>query len=201
MDELAQQVADRLKAERFVEVEASGRHVHLTEQDALTLFGHPMTPARPLSQPGQFACAERVTLSGPKGQLARVAVLGPARPASQVEISQTDALLLGVPAPIRLSGDIAGSPGITLQGPCGEVRLSEGVIIAQRHVHMTEQDARRFHLSNGQNVRVKLFSDRPVTFEDVAVRVSDSFATRVHIDFDEANAVHFQKGNLGMILT
>ncbi|MBS6366190.1 MAG: phosphate propanoyltransferase [Clostridiales bacterium] len=201
MDELAQQVADRLKAERFVEVEASGRHVHLTEQDALTLFGHPMTPARPLSQPGQFACAERVTLSGPKGQLARVAVLGPARPASQVEISQTDALLLGVPAPIRLSGDIAGSPGITIQGPCGEVRLSEGVIIAQRHIHMTEQDARRFHLSNGQSVRVKLFSDRPVTFEDVAVRVSDSFATRVHIDFDEANAVHFQKGNLGMILT
>ena len=201
MDELAQQVADRLKAERFVEVEASGRHVHLTEQDALTLFGHPMTPARPLSQPGQFACAERVTLSGPKGQLARVAVLGPARPASQVEISQTDALLLGVPAPIRLSGDIAGSPGITIQVPCDEVRLSEGVIIAQRHIHMTEQDARRFHLSNGQSVRVKLFSDRPVTFEDVAVRVSDSFATRVHIDFDEANAVHFQKGNLGMILT
>ncbi len=201
MDELAQQVADRLKAERFVEVEASGRHVHLTEQDALTLFGHPMTPARPLSQPGQFACAERVTLSGPKGQLARVAVLGPARPASQVEISQTDAQLLGVPAPSRLSGDIAGSPGITIQGPCGEVRLSEGVIIAQRHIHMTEQDARRFHLSNGQSVRVKLFSDRPVTFEDVAVRVSDSFATRVHIDFDEANAVHFQKGNLGMILT
>ena len=91
--------------------------------------------------------------------------------------------------------------GITIQGPCGEVRLSEGVIIAQRHIHMTEQDARRFHLSNGQSVRVKLFSDRPVTFEDVAVRVSDSFATRVHIDFDEANAVHFQKGNLGMILT
>ena len=115
MDELAQQVADRLKAERFVEVEASGRHVHLTEQDALTLFGHPMTPARPLSQPGQFACAERVTLSGPKGQLARVAVLGPARPASQVEISQTDALLLGVPAPI-------GSPATSPAAPASPSR-------------------------------------------------------------------------------
>ena len=191
MDELAQQVADRLKAARFVEVEASGRHVHLTEADAQTLFGHPLTPTRPLSQPGQFACAERVTLVGPKGKLARVAVLGPTRPASQVEISQTDAKLLGVPAPIRLSGDIAGS----------KVELSEGTIIAQRHIHMTPEDAARFQVHSGEAVKVKLFSDRPVTFEDVAVRVSPSFATRVHIDFDEANAADFQKGNLGMILT
>ncbi len=201
MDELAQQVADRLKAARFVEVEASGRHVHLTEADAQTLFGHPLTPTRPLSQPGQFACAERVTLVGPKGKLARVAVLGPTRSASQVEISQTDAKLLGVPAPIRLSGDIAGSPGITIEGDCGKVELSEGTIIAQRHIHMTPEDAARFQVHSGEVVKVKLFSDRPVTFEDVAVRVSPSFATRVHIDFDEANAADFQKGNLGMILT
>lgn len=126
MDELAQQVADRLKAARFVEVEASGRHVHLTEADAQTLFGHPLTPTRPLSQPGQFACAERVTLVGPKGKLARVAVLGPTRPASQVEISQTDAKLLGVPAPIRLSGDIAGSPASPSKATAAKLSSQRG---------------------------------------------------------------------------
>jgi putative phosphotransacetylase len=201
MDELAEQVAARLKAARFVEVEASGRHVHLTESDALRLFGHPLTPARPLSQPGQYACQERVTLLGPKGTLQRVAVLGPARPESQVELSRTDALLLGIDAPVRLSGDIAGSPGIIIRGDIGECTLSTGVIVAQRHIHLTPQDAARFGVASGDAIRVKLFSPRPVTFEDVAVRVSPSFATRVHIDFDEANAASFQKGNLGMILT
>ena len=156
---------------------------------------------KPLSQPGQFACEEQVELTGPRGSIARVRVLGPERPASQVELSGTDCLKLGIDAPVRTSGQLSGTPGITVKGPAGVLELSAGLKIADRHIHMTPEDAARFQVHSGEVVKVKLFSDRPVTFEDVAVRVSPSFATRVHIDFDEANAADFQKGNLGMILT
>ena len=193
---LAEAIAGRI----FVELEASGRHVHVTAQQALVLFGHPLTPKRPLSQPGQYACTEQVTIVGPKGQLAKVRVLGPERSATQVEISLTDARTLGIDAPVRLSGDVAGSPGGVIVGKCGRVTLPQGVIVAKRHIHLTPEDAARFGVRDKQTVKLKAYTARPVIFEDVAVRVSPEFASYVHLDYDEANACGFQRGDLGRIL-
>ena len=194
--ELTQQILNRL----FVELEASGRHVHVTKEQAVTLFGHGLTPRRPLSQPGQYLANERVTLIGPKGTFQEVAVLGPERPEAQVEISLTDARTLGLEVPVRLSGDIAGSPGAVLEGSHGAVRLSAGVIAAQRHIHLTPEAAARFGVTQGQIVSLKTFTARPTVFQDVAVRISPDFAPYVHLDYDEANACGFQKGDLGRIL-
>lgn len=195
-----ERLTDALCEKLFVGVEASGRHVHLTEAHARALFGHGLTRKRPLSQPGQYACEERVTLIGPKGTISRVAVLGPARPESQVEISLTDARTLGIDAPVRLSGDVQDTPGILLRGDAGEVLLRQGVMVAQRHIHMTPEAAAHYHLRSGDEVSIKCLSARPLVLEHVAVRVSDKFATFVHIDYDEANACGYQKGDLGMIL-
>lgn len=184
----------------FVELEASGRHVHLTKEQARTLFGHGLTPKRPLSQPGQFLSQERVTVRGPKGEFANVAVLGPERQEGQVEISLTDARALGIPAPIRLSGDIEGTPGAELLGPKGRVTLLQGVIAAKRHIHLTPEAAKAFGVENGQTVRLKTYTERPLIFEDVAVRVSPRFAPYAHLDYDEANACGFRAGDLGRIL-
>ena len=200
METEVERLTDRLLQRLFVELEASGRHVHVTEEQALRLFGHGLTEKRPLSQPGQYLSNERVTLRGPKGRLEHVAVLGPARPEGQVEVSKTDAVALGIDAPVRLSGDVAGTPGITLEGPNGTVNLREGVIVAQRHIHMTPEDADRQHVHHGDAVRLKVLTDRPVIFEDVAVRVSPKFRTFVQLDFDEANACGFRSGTLGIIL-
>lgn len=197
--ELAEQIAARLKRDVFLEIEASGRHVHLTEQDARTLFGHGLTALRPLSQPEQFVCHERVTLLGPKGTFERVAVLGPARGQTQVEVSLTDAVQLGIAPPIRLSGDLRDSVGITLTGPAGTLTLRSGVIVAQRHIHMTPQDAAKRGVQDRALVRLCVFTRRPVVFENTVVRVSEHFSTVVHLDYDEANACGFQKGDLGMI--
>ena len=194
--ELAEAVASRL----FVELEASGRHVHVTAQQAQTLFGHPLTPERPLSQPGQYLAKERVRIIGPKGEFRNVAVLGPERKEGQVEISLTDGRVLGIDPPVRLSGDVAGSPGITLEGERGSVTLSQGVIAAQRHVHLTPEDAEKFGVKNGQTVRLQTFTARPTVYGDVAVRVSPDFASYVHLDYDEANACGFRKGDLGRLL-
>ena len=183
----------------FIELEASGRHVHVTREQAVTLFGHPLTPERPLSQPGQFLSRERVTVKGPKGEFQNVAVLGPERKAGQVEISLTDGRQLGLSAPVRLSGDVAGTPGTLLIGPKGTVQLNQGVIVAQRHVHLTPQAAERFGVKHGQTVRLRTLTARPLVFEDVAVRVSPDFAPYAHLDYDEANACGFQKGDLGRI--
>lgn len=183
----------------FIELEASGRHVHVTREQAVTLFGHPLTPERPLSQPGQFLSRERVTVKGPKGEFQNVAVLGPERKAGQVEISLTDGRQLGLSAPVRLSGDVAGTPGTLLIGPKGTVRLNQGVIVAQRHVHLTPQAAEGFGVKHGQTVRLRTFTERPLVFENVAVRVSPDFAPYAHLDYDEANACGFQKGDLGRI--
>ena len=183
----------------FVELEASGRHVHVNEEQANILFGHGLTPSRPLSQPGQFLAQERVTVRGPKGEFQNVAVLGPAREKAQVEISLTDGKTLGILPPVRLSGDVADSPGAELVGPMGRITISEGVIAAKRHIHMTPEDARHFGVKDKQIVRLQTFTDRPVVFEDVAVRVSPDFETFVHLDYDEANACGFQKGVLGRI--
>lgn len=184
----------------FIELEASGRHVHVTKDQALALFGHELTPKRPLSQPGQFLANERLTIAGPRGQLTNVAVLGPERKAGQAEVSLTDARLLGISAPVRLSGDVKGSPGITLVSPRGRVELREGCMVAQRHIHLTPEDARRFGVADKQIVKLKTFTARPLIFEEVAVRVSPEFASYVHLDYDEANACGFQPGDLGRIL-
>ena len=196
IDLIARAVAERI----FVEVEASGRHVHVTREQALTLFGHDLTPVRELSQPGQYLAKERVTVVGPKGEFKNVAVLGPARKAAQVEISLTDGKALGIDPPVRLSGRVEGSPGAVLVGPNGQVKLKEGVICAQRHIHMTPQDGARLGIRDGDAVKLKVYSRRPVIFEQVPVRISKDFQTRVHLDFDEANACGFQSGDLGRIL-
>ena len=200
MQEQWQDLAEAVVSRLFVELEASGRHVHVTAQQAQTLFGHPLTPERPLSQPGQYLAKERVRIIGPKGEFRNVAVLGPERKEGQVEISLTDGRILGIDPPIRLSGDVAGSPGITLEGERGSVTLPQGVIAAQRHVHLTPEDAVKFGVKNGQTVRLQTYTVRPTVFGDVAVRVSPDFASYVHLDFDEANACGFRKGDLGRLL-
>lgn len=196
LENLAAQVAQRI----FVELEASGRHVHVTAQQAQTLFGHSLTPQRPLSQPGQFLAKERVTVVGPKGEFHDVAVLGPERKEAQVELSLTDGRALGIDLPIRLSGDIQGSSGAVLLGSQGRVELTAGAIAAQRHIHLTPEAAERFGVRDRQRVRLKTFTRRPLIFEDVVVRVSPDFAPYAHLDYDEANACGFRKGDLGRIL-
>ena len=193
---LVEEISGRI----FVPVEASGRHVHVTKQQALALFGHPLTPKRPLSQPGQYLANERVTVVGPKGEFANVAVLGPERSEGQVEISLTDGKVLGIQPPVRQSGDVAASPGAILRGSAGQVKLSQGVIAAQRHIHLTPADAENFGVRDKQIVKLRVFSDRPLVFEDVMVRVRADFAAAVHLDYDEANACGFKQGDLGRIL-
>ncbi len=190
----------RLLQSLFVEIEASGRHVHLTDDQAKALFGHSLTPERPLSQPGQFLARERLTLRGPRGEFQKVAVLGPSRAETQVEISLTDGKVLGITPPVRPSGNTDGTPGITLLGPLGQLHLSQGVIAAQRHVHLTPEDGARFGVRDGETVRLQAFTARPVIFEDVLVRIRPDFASRVHLDFDEANGCGLASGDFGRIL-
>ena len=196
MERLIEEVTKRL----FVELEASGRHVHLTKEAVQALFGHPLTPLRPLSQPGQFAAKERVTLIGPKGRMENVAVLGPERSACQVELSKTDCVALGLDAPVRQSGDIENSPGLILANGGQLFSIRQGVIVAQRHIHMTPQEAAARGLKDKQLVRLETFTERPLIFEDVLLRVSPEYTTYAHLDYDEANACGFRKGDLGRIL-
>ena len=171
-------------------VETSARHVHLSREHIDILFGegYQLTNIKDLSQPGQFACQERVTVVGPKKSIERVSILGPERKASQVEVSFTDARTLGVVAPVRESGDVGGSAPCKLVGPCGEVELSEGVIIAKRHIHFTPAEAEEAGVSDKEIVKVKVNSDRTTIFDDVVVRVHPNFSAAMHIDTDEANA-------------
>ena len=184
----------------FVELEASGRHVHVTAQQAQQLFGHGLTPKRELSQPGQFLANERVSLLGPKGEFHNVAVLGPERGQAQVEISLTDGRSLGITPPVRPSGDVTDTPGITLKTDRAQVQLPQGVIAAQRHIHVHPSDAPHLGVRDKQLVKLQVYTDRPVVFDDVLVRVNPEFATRVHLDFDEANACGFRPGDLGRVL-
>ena len=193
---IAEQVARRL----FVELEASGRHVHLTKDQCLALFGHGLTPKRPLSQPGQFLAEERVTVVGPRGCFRNVAVLGPERGEGQVEISLTDGRILGIEAPVRLSGDVQDTPGVELQGEKGRIFLQNGVIVAKRHIHLDQNGAKTFGVEDGQTVHLQTFTERPLIFGDVVVRVREDFANYAHLDFDEANACGFHRGDLGRIL-
>ena len=188
---------------KSVLVEISARHVHVSEKDLEILFGkgYKLTPKKDLSQPGQFACEERVTVVGPKKELAGVSILGPCRPATQVEISLTDARSIGVKAPIRESGDIADTGACKLVGPCGEVELSEGVISAKRHIHMTTADAEKYGITDSQIVSVKIPTEgRALVFGDVVARVSDSYALAMHLDTDEANAAAIPGSCIGEIL-
>lgn len=185
-----------------VEMEASGRHVHLSRTHVEALFGkgYRLTAVRELSQPGQFACQERVTLVGPKGELKNVVVLGPERGESQVEISLTDAVALGIRPPVRQSGELKDTPGLVLRAGVRSVELKHGLIVARRHIHMTPEDAARWGVADNQVVRLKTFTARPLIFDDVVVRVSPKYATVVHLDYDEANACGFKKGDRGMIV-
>ncbi len=175
--------------ENKILVETSARHLHLTAEHVAVLFGegHKLTVKKMLSQPGQFACEEKVTVKGERGEL-KMSVLGPERKASQVEVSLTDARTLGVTAPVRESGDVAGSGSCTLIGPCGTVELKEGVITAKRHIHLTPETAKELGVEDKQIVSVKLDTARPLIFGDVVIRVSDKFAPAMHIDTDESNA-------------
>lgn len=195
-----QALADAVFSQLFIELEASGRHVHVTEAQAKTLFGHALTPKRPLSQPGQFLSNERLTVLGPKGEFQNVAVLGPERREGQVEISLTDGRVLGVEAPIRLSGDTSNTPPISLLGPKGRVDLPRGLIVAQRHIHLTPADGEKFGVTDGQIVKLQTYTSRPCIFDDVVVRIHKDFAAAVHLDYDEANACGFKNGDLGRIL-
>jgi len=191
------QQSEQTAAEQFIPVGVSNRHVHLSPEDVEKLFGpgYSLTPLRDLSQPGQFAANEQVALVGPKGIIQGVRVLGPSRGASQVEISRTDGFQLGIHAPVRLSGDIEGTPGVALIGPKGCVVLDKGVIIAKCHVHMSPADADRLDVQNGDSLILQTTGERPIIFPDVAVRVSPNYALDFHIDLDEANAAHMKTGD------
>lgn len=204
MNEIVEEVVKRIQQQQqnTFEVEASGRHVHLSRQEIDALFGpgYQLTKVKDLSQPGQFVCKERITVAGPKGLFQNVVILGPERSESQVEVSMTDTRILGINAPVRESGKTEGTPGVTLMKGSAVVTLSHGLIVAKRHIHMTPEDALKNKVSNSQIVQVKVEGTRPLIFDDVVVRISPRFATYMHIDYDEANACGLTKGARGYIL-
>jgi len=185
-----------------IPVGISNRHVHLSQRDLETMFGKGvvLTKFKDLSQPGQYACKEKVTLVGPKGVIEHVRILGPARKRTQVELSVSDCFKLGVRAPIRDSGDLAGSAPITLVGPVGSVTLNEGSIIAARHIHMHPDDAAHFGVKDGDRVNVKCTGPRGVGFFEVLVRVNENYRLEMHLDLDEANAASLRNGNFVEII-
>ena len=193
-------VLEAQKQEPFL-VEVSAHHIHLKQEHVEALFGkgHTLTKHTDLSQPGQYACKEQLTIVGPKGRIERVRVLGPARKITQVEIAMTEQFKRGVHPPIRESGDIKDTPGCTLEGTAGSVTLDRGVICALRHVHMTPADALRYGVRDKSVVRVRVDGDRELVFGDVLVRVDPSYALAMHIDTDEANAAHVATGGKGYI--
>lgn len=204
MNEIVEEVVKRIQQQQqnTFEVEASGRHVHLSRQEIDALFGpgYQLTKVKDLSQPGQFVCKERITVAGPKGLFQNVVILGPERSESQVEVSMTDTRILGINAPVRESGKTEGTPCVTLMNGSAVVTLSHGLIVAKRHIHMTPEDALKNKVSNSQIVQVKVEGTRPLIFDDVVVRISPRFATYMHIDYDEANACGLTKGARGYIL-
>lgn len=184
-------------------VETSARHVHLSQEHLEILFGenYELTKKKDLSQPGQFACEERVTVVGSKGEFKGISILGPVRKATQIEVSLTDARSIGVDAPIRESGDIAGSGSCKIIGPAGEIEITEGVIAAKRHIHATTADAEKLGVTNGEIVSVKVETDgRSLVFGDVVVRVNDTYALAMHIDTDESNAASCGRVQYGEIV-
>lgn len=185
----------------YVPIGVSNRHIHLSQQDLETLFGkdYQLTKMKELMQPGQFAAEETVTLVGPKGEIKSVRILGPVRKNTQVEVSLTDSYKLGIQAPIRESGKTAGTPGILLKGPKGDVELQEGVIGALRHIHVPPDFARKFQLKDKDMVEVEVGNERKTIFSNVLIRVSDKYKLEMHVDTDEANAAAIRNGELGKI--
>lgn len=183
-------------------VGVSGRHVHVSAEALARLFGpgYELRIRRDLTQPGQYAAEETVTIVGPKRALENVRILGPARSLTQVEVSRSDGFMLGVHPPVRLSGDVTGTPGITIVGPRGEIHIDQGVIVAARHIHMTPSDAAAFGVKDGELVRVRAESERPITFEDVVIRVREDFALDFHVDTDEGNAAFLNTGDTVTVL-
>lgn len=202
VESIIHEVVKRVQEETCIEIETSGKHVHLCREDIDALFGkgYQLTKAKDLSQPGQYACKERVTLIGPKGSLHNVVVLGPERKASQVEVSLTDSVVLGISAPVRESGKLEGTPGVIIASGSNMIRLEQGLIAAQRHIHVKAEDAEKYNVKNGEIVQVKVYGKRPLIFDDVLIRVSPNYETYMHIDYDEANACGFTKGTKGKIL-
>lgn len=184
------------------EVGLSNKHLHLKEEDIEALFGkgHTLTPTKPLKQPGQFACDEKVDIVGPKGVLKGVRVLGPARPETQVELAMTDARAIGVSAPIRESGKLASSPGVKLVGPVGEVTLEHGTIVALRHIHLSPEQALEAGVKDKEFVSIKFEGERGLTFDNVLVRSGEGHESEIHLDTDEGNAAGLSNGTLGEIL-
>lgn len=189
------------KATKKIPIEASGRHIHLSQKDSEILFGkdYKFTVIKELSQPGQFACKERVRLVGPKGVIEGVVVLGPERNKTQVELSLTDARLLGIKGVLRISGDINNTPGIIVTNGENILKLDEGVIVAKNHIHMTPEDAKNYNVKDGELVKIKVYSERPLIFEDVVIRVTKKSKLAMHIDYDEANACMLAKDSYGEI--
>lgn len=202
LDILTEEVLRRLPRFLKIPVEASGRHVHLKREHLDLLFGkgYELTPKRDLSQPGQYLCEERLALKTDKGILRNVAVLGPVRKETQVELSLTDAMSIGIDAPVKESGDIEGSASVTIVSDLGEVKIREGVIIAMRHLHATLKDAVLLGVKDKDLVSIRIDGLRPVIFEDVLVRVNEKYSTAVHIDYDEANACGYRPGTTGSIV-
>ncbi len=190
--------ASRVTSHRGIPIGVSNRHIHLSTEDLYTLFGegYELTKTKDLAQPGQFACDETVTIIGPKGSFEGVRVLGPVRSQTQVEVSRTDSFKLGIAAPVRESGSLKGSPGITVKGPRGTIELKEGCILAKRHIHMTPEDAAEYGCRDGEVVSIQVeVGDRKAVFSDVVVRVSPKYALECHIDTDEANAAFLSTGD------
>lgn len=202
MEKIVDVVLEVMIRSGLIQVEVSARHVHLSQRDMERLFGpgSALTPKRDLSQLGQYLSEERLTVIGPKGKKERTAVLGPVRKETQVELSKTDCAELGIQAPMRESGDVAGSASLILEGPRGSIVIPQGGIIAKNHIHMTPETAAKLGLTDRQIVQVKVLTDRPVQFNDVLIRVSASFRDRLHLDFDEANAANVSGLTLGQIL-
>jgi propanediol utilization protein len=183
-------------------LEGSARHAHLSREDADVLFGKgfELSKVRDLSQPGEFLTEEKVTLAGPKGRIERVSILGPIRKATQAEISLSDARKLGVEAPIRLSGDLAGSSPVRLEGPAGSVDLSEGCVVAKRHLHVTPEDVVKLGIAGRETILVKTEGERGLIFDEISVRVSENFSTAIHLDYDEMNAAGLSGESYGEIV-
>ncbi|QSX08930.1 phosphate propanoyltransferase [Alkalibacter rhizosphaerae] len=187
---------------KLVPIAMSNRHIHLSPEDLETLFGanYELTPMKDLSQPGQYACEEKVDVSGPKGTIKGVRILGPTRPQTQLEISVSDSYALGIKPPVRDSGDIADSPGIKIDGPKGSVEIGQGAIVASRHIHMHTDDAKEFGLKDKDEVQVQVGGKRGLIFSNVLVRVSDKYALEMHVDVEEGNAAGVSNGQLVEIL-
>ncbi|MEA4846088.1 MAG: phosphate propanoyltransferase [Clostridiaceae bacterium] len=190
VDIITEKVKKELVKEYLIPVEVSARHIHLSEEHMELLFGHEneLTKKKELSQPGQYQYNERVMLIGPRGVISNVAVLGPVRKKTQVEITRTDSVALGINPPVRDSGDLEGSGTLFIASPLSMIKAEKSVIIAKRHIHMGSEDAKHFGVHDGELVSVRIFGQRPLIFEEVLIRVSDNYVLGMHLDFDEANA-------------